>query len=225
MMNNPSRKIEWMVWGGLAVIIAAISGAFVWKKLAAGGLSGSNPMPVLGQLPDFVLTNQTGQAVSLADLRGQVWVADVIFTRCPGPCAKMTRHYAELQAALPLNQPIKLVSLTSDPEYDTPKVLNKYANQYGADSNRWWFLTGDKLQIRRLAVNDFKFVVVEKKPEERDVPEDLFLHSTWFVLVDRQGRVRGWTDSEGRLHAYYDSENPDERAMIPSAIKQLLREE
>ena len=223
-MNNPSRKIEWMVWGGLAVIIAAISGAFVWKKLAPGGFSGSNPMPVLGQLPDFVLTNQLGQAVSLADLRGQVWVADVIFTRCPGPCAKMTRHYAELQAALPTGQPIKLVSFTSDPEYDTPKVLKKYAERFGTDSNRWWFLTGDKPQIRRLAVNDFKFVVVEKKPEERDVLEDLFLHSTWFVLVDRQGRVRGWTDKLGSLHAYYDSENPDERALIPSAIKQLLRE-
>ena len=85
-------------------------------------------MPVLGQLPDFVLTNQLGQAVSLADLRGQVWVADVIFTRCPGPCAKMTRHYAELQTALPANQPIKLVSFTSDPEYDTPKVLKNTRN-------------------------------------------------------------------------------------------------
>ncbi len=181
-------------------------------------------MPVLGQLPDFVLTNQTGQTVSLADLRGQVWVADVIFTRCPGPCAKMTRHYAELQTALPANQPVKLVSFTSDPEYDTPKILNKYAERFGADSNRWWFLTGDKPQIRRLAVNDFKFVVVEKKPEERDVPEDLFLHSTWFVLVDRQGRVRGWTDKPGSLHAYYDSENPEERALIPAAIKRLLHE-
>ena len=65
---------------------------------------------------------------------------------------------------------------------------------------------------------------MEKKPEERDVPEDLFLHSTWFVLVDRQGRVRGWTDKLGSLHAYYDSENPEELAQIPSGIKQLLRE-
>jgi len=136
----------------------------------------------------------------------------------------MTRHFAELQAALPANEPVKLVSLTSDPEYDTPKVLKKYAERFGADSNRWWFLTGDKPQIHRLAVNDFKFVVVEKKPEERDIPDDLFLHSTWFVLVDRQGRVRGWTDSEGRLHAYYDSEVPEDRAKIPAGIKQLLRE-
>jgi len=223
-MNDPSRKIQWMVWGGLALIMAMISGAFLSEKFALGWFSRSKPMPVLGQLPDFVLTNQTGQTVSLADLRGQVWVAAVIFTRCPGPCAKMTRHFAELQAALPANEPVKLVSLTSDPEYDTPKVLKKYAERFGADSNRWWFLTGDKPQIHRLAVNDFKFVVVEKKPEERDIPDDLFLHSTWFVLVDRQGRVRGWTDSEGRLHAYYDSEVPEDRAKIPAGIKQLLRE-
>jgi protein SCO1/2 len=213
-----------MVWGGLALTIAAISGAFVSEKFELGWFSRRKPMPILGQLPDFVLTNQIGQTVSLAGLRGQVWVADVIFTRCPGPCAKMTRHFAELQAAVPTNQSTKLVSFTSDPEYDTPKILKKYAEKFGADSNRWWFLTGDKPQIRRLAVNDFKFVVVEKKPEERDIPDDLFLHSTWFVLVDRQGRVRGWTDSQGRLHAYYDSENPEERAQIPAGINQLLRE-
>ena len=223
-MNNSARTVEWLVWGGLALIIAAISGAFVWKKLAPDGLSGSKLMPVLGQLPDFVLNNQAGKAISLADLRGQAWVADVIFTTCPGPCKKMTHHFAELQTVLPTNQPIKLVSLTSNPEFDTPKVLKEYAESFGADSNRWWFLTGDKPQIRRLAVNDFKFTVMEKKPEERDVPEDLFLHSTWFVLVDRQGRVRGWTDKLGSLHAYYDSENPDERALIPAAIQQLLHE-
>ncbi len=224
MTKDPSPKVQWLVWGALTLIIATIAGAFVLQKLAPDGAVRTRPMPVLGQLPDFVLTNQAGQAVSLADLRGQVWVTDVIFTRCPGPCARMTRHFAELQATLPANQTIKLISLTSDPEYDTPKVLARYGERFGADSNRWWFLTGDKRQIRQLAVNDFKFVVVEKKPEERDIPDDLFLHSTWFVLVDRQGRVRGWTDSQGRLRAYYDSEDPEDRAKIPAGIKQLLRE-
>ncbi|MBI3851016.1 MAG: SCO family protein [Verrucomicrobia bacterium] len=223
-MKFTVRPLEWVVWGGLALVIASISGAFFWTKLATGAASSGGPMPVIGQLSDFVLTNQSGQAVSLADLRGQVWVADIIFTRCPGPCLKMTRHFAELQSSLPANEPIKLVSLTSDPEYDSPRILKKYAERFSADSNRWWFLTGDKPQIRRLAVNDFKFVVVEKKPEERDIPEDLFLHSTGFVVVDRQGRVRGWADKQGGVHAYYDSENPDERALIPSAVKQLLGE-
>jgi protein SCO1/2 len=219
-MNKPTRKMEWVVWGGLVLIIAVIGGAFAWSRLHTGEL----PLPILGQLSDFNLTNQNNEPVSLASLRGKVWVADIIFTRCPGPCAKMTRHLAELQSQLPTNEPVRLVSFTSDPEYDTPPVLKRYAERFGANSNQWSFLTGNKQEIRRLAVNDFKFVVVEKKPEEREIPEDLFIHSTWFVLVDGKGQVRGWTDREGQLHAYFDSEDPSARARILSAISQLLRE-
>ena len=218
-MNKPARKIEWLVWGGLVLIIAAIGGAFVWSKLAGG-----KQLPVIGQISSFNLTNQDNQPISLASLRGQVWVADIIFTRCAGPCPKMTHHLAELQSALTADLPVRLVTLTSDPEFDTPAILKKYATRFGADTNRWNFLTGPKPEIRRLAVNDFKFVVVEKKPEEREVPEDLFIHSTWFMLVDKQGRVRGWTDRDGSLHAYFDSEDSAARMEMLSAIKQLARE-
>jgi protein SCO1/2 len=224
MNDKPAQKLEWLVWSGLVLVIAVICGAFLWSRLKPGPVSADKSMPVLGQLPDFTLTNQNNQPVSLAKLRGQVWVADIIFTRCPGPCAKMTRHLAELQSELPADKPVKLVTLTSDPEYDHPPVLKKYSERFGADASRWWFLTGDKPQIRRLAVEDFKFVVVEKKPEEREIPEDLFIHSTWFVLVDQKGRVRGWTDREGNLHAYYDSEDPAARKQILAGIKELLRE-
>lgn len=218
-MNKPTQKTEWLVWGGLILIIAAIGGAFAWKKMAA-----SKPLPVIGQISDFTLTNQNNQPVSLSSLRGKVWVADVIFTRCAGPCPIMTRHLAELQSALPVNEPIRLVTLTSDPEYDTPPILNRYAARFGADSNRWDFLTGPKPKIQGLAVNDFKFVVVEKKPGDQETPADLFIHSTWFVLVDQQGRVRGWTDSQGQLHAYFDSDDAAARSELLSSIRQLLRE-
>jgi len=219
-MNGPARKTERVVWGGLVLTIAAIGAAFALSRLGAG----NRPLPIIGQIPDFNLTNQNSEAVTLANLRGKVWVADIIFTRCPGPCATMTRHLAELQSALPKNEPVRLVSFTSDPENDTPAVLKKYAGLFGADANHWWFLTGNKPEIRGLAVNDFKFVVVEKKPEDRTVPDDLFIHSTWYVLVDQKGQVRGWTDREGRLHAYFDSADADARAEILPAIKQLLNE-
>jgi len=218
-MNEPARRTQWLVWGGLGLIIAAIGLIFAWSQLAS-----ARPLPVIGQISDFNLTNQDNQTVTLASLRGKVWVADIIFTRCPGPCPTMTHHLAELQAALPPNQPVKLVTLTSDPEFDTVPVLKKYATRFGADSNRWSFLTGPKPEIRKLAVNDFKFVVVDKKPGERDVPDDLFIHSIYYVLVDQQGRVRGWTDESGSLHAYYDSEDTDARAKLLPAIKQLLEE-
>jgi protein SCO1 len=219
-MNEPARKIQWAVWGGLILTIAAITGTFVWSRVAARELS----LPVLCQIPDFALTNQNNQAVSMADLRGKVWVADIIFTRCPGPCARMTRRLADLQAALPADMPMRLVTFTSDPEYDTPPILKRYAERFGANSNQWWFLTGDKGKIRGLAVNDLKFVVVEKKPGEREAPDDLFIHSTWFVLVDAQGRVRGWTDHQGQLHAYFDSADPDALKQVLTAIRQLNRE-
>lgn len=224
MNDQRPQRIEWLVWSGLVLIIAFICGAFFWSRFKPSPVSADKSMPVLGQLPDFTLTNQNNQPVSLAGLRGQVWVADIIFTRCPGPCAKMTRHLAELQSELPADKPVKLVTLTSDPDFDQPPVLTKYSERFGANANRWWFLTGDKPQIRGLAVEDFKFVVVEKKPEEREIPEDLFIHSTWFVLVDQKGRVRGWTDGEGKLHAYYDSEDPSARKQILAGIKELLRE-
>ncbi len=218
-MGNSEKKIEWLVWGGLAVIVAAIVGAFAWSKLRAP----ERPMPVIGQIPAFNLTNQNNEPISPASLRGQVWVADVIFTRCPGPCARMTRELAKLQAALPASG-VRLVSLTSDPGYDTPAKLKEYGAKFGADSNRWWFLTGKLKELRSLAVNDFKFVVLEKPTKDREVPDDLFIHSTWFVIVDQQGRLRGWTDREGQVRAKFDLEDPEVQNQLLAAIKQLRKE-
>ena len=101
----------------------------------------------MAPIADFTLTNQNGSAVSLADLRGQVWVADIIFTRCPGPCLKMTRQMKELQEALPPASQAKLVTLTTDADFDTPPVLKAYAERFGADTNRWMFLTGPKRRL------------------------------------------------------------------------------
>src|SRR5579863_3755919 len=105
-MDKPARKIEWLVWGGLVVIMAAVGGVFVWSKIAVT----DRPLPVLGHIPDFALTSQNSEPVLLASLRGRVWLADVIFTRCPGPCAQMTRRLAELQATLPKGDFVRLVS-------------------------------------------------------------------------------------------------------------------
>ena len=219
-MNATRRKTEWTVWVGITLVIAAVAGALGWSRLAGR----SAPLPVIGQISGFKLTDQEGRAVTLADLRGKVWVADVIFTRCPGPCPKMTRHLAEVQAALPAGGLVRLVTLTSDPDYDTPAVLKRYAENFGADPKVWSFLTGDKQELRRLAVNDFKFVVVEKAANERTIPDDLFIHSTWFVLVDQRGGVRGWLDDQGGLHAYYDSDDPADRDRLLANAAQLLRE-
>lgn len=170
---------------------------------------------MLSPLPEFTLTNQNGQPVTLADLRGQVWVADIIFTSCAGPCPIMTKQMSELQTALPDASAARLVTLTTHPDYDTPEVLKRYGQRFKADFDRWMFLTGSKQQIARLARDGLKLTAEEKKPEERTAPEDLFIHSTLFVIVDKQGRLRG----------SFESENPKLKKKVIGAVRQLLRED
>ena len=178
--------------------------------------SPGKPLPIYGQVADFTLTNQFGRSVSLADLRGKVWVADIIFTRCAGPCLKMTRQMKALEQSLPPASRTVLISLTTDADFDTPPVLKTYAERFGADFNRWQFLTGGKKQIANLAIDSLKLTAVEKKPEERQDASDLFVHSTIFVIVDKQARLRGVfeTTDEGI--------NPEQvKEQILAAIRRL----
>jgi cytochrome oxidase Cu insertion factor (SCO1/SenC/PrrC family) len=216
-MNHPGRRIEWLVWSGLALVGLTLVGAFL---LARHGLLGSRgkPLPVIDRIADFTLTNQNGQAVSLADLRGQVWVADIIFTRCAGPCPEMTRQMKELQNALPPDSPVKLVTLTTDPDFDTPPVLKLYAERFGADLHRWMFLTGTKQAIAKLAIDSLKLTALPKAPAERLSPADLFVHSTIFVVADKQARLRGVFETTGEG---IDPQNV--QAQILAAVRQLER--
>lgn len=177
------------------------------------------PLPVLGTIGSFSLTNQLGQPVTLDALRGKVWLADIIFTRCPGPCARMTRQMASVQAALPKDSRVRLVSLTTDPEYDSPGVLKQYALHFKADPERWQFLTGTKLAIAGLAMDSLKLTTVDKPAAERTSADDLFIHSTIFVLVDKQARLRGAFETGGD-----GIEWTNVQPAILSALKQLERE-
>ncbi|MGC3957300.1 MAG: SCO family protein [Verrucomicrobiota bacterium] len=177
------------------------------------------PLPVWGTVADFTLTNQLGQPVTLANLRGKVWLADIIFTRCPGPCARMTRQMAEIQAALAGRSEVQLISLTTDPDFDVPAVLEKYAAHYQAQPGRWQFLTGPKLTIAAVAADSLKFTALEKPAEQRTSADDLFIHSTTFVLVDKQGRLRANFDTSSEITDWAAV-----RKEILAAIKQLERE-
>lgn len=188
-MAEPVDKSKngWLVWALLGFVIVSIVVAFVRQERDRA----TYPMlPVISTVSDFSLTNQLGDAVSLADLKGQVWVANVIFTRCPGPCLTLSKMFSDLQEQLPENERIKLVSLTVDPEFDTPDVLSRYGKRLGTEAENWWFLTGENSQLRRLAIHDLQFVVQDKDEETMETEEDLFIHSTSFMIVDKQGRVR-----------------------------------
>jgi protein SCO1/2 len=225
-MTAARNSLQWIVWGGLTLTIAAILVAFILQQnrerssaitptpaLGSANVSGGK-LPVLFEVPDFALTNQSGQAVTRSNLLGQVWVADIIFTRCAGPCPEMTRRLAELQAAIPADQPVRFLTLTTDPGHDTPAVLQSYARRFLAQPGRWHFLTGTKKQIADLAVGGLKLTAIEKEADKRENLDDLFIHSTLFVLIDQQGLAR----------ATFESDDPAMKSKLLPAIMKLLQE-
>lgn len=143
----------------------------------------------LWPLPDFSLTERSGKEVTLADLKGKVWVADFFYTTCPGPCPMLTSRLSALHEKLGSDPDVRLVSISTDPEKDTPEVLKLYAEKFRA-SDRWLFLTGDKPRIFDLANKGFKLSVTED-PAASAEP---ITHSTKLALVDCDGVVRGFYD-------------------------------
>ncbi len=170
-------------------------------------------LPVLGEVGVFSLTNQLGKSVSRDSFKGHVWVANVIFSRCPTQCHRLSQQMSRLQNALSQSGRVRLVSLTADPVFDTTRVLESYAKRYGADPDLWWFLTGDKSELYRLAIKDLGFTVMENSSPEPKL-EDLFIHSAFFAIVDASGRLRAVVHGE-KAGAEFD---------VSAAVNRLLRE-
>ncbi len=217
-MTPHVRSVDRLLWLGLGLttallLLAALLAALRWEA------SQGKPLPVLGQVAPFSLTNQEGKSFTLTNLAGRVWVADLIFTRCAGPCLKMSRQMKELQDALPASSRARLVSLTTDPDYDSPAVLRTYGQRFGSDPQRWTFLTGAKPQIANLATNSLKLVSLSQSPDQRASPADLFIHSTIFVVVDKAGRLRGTFETSGE-----EIEPQQVKARLLAAVRRLERE-
>lgn len=176
-----------LLWGLLVAALAVIVGAAALQRVRH-----PEPPPVLWPLPAFSLVNRDGRNVTLKDLAGSPWIADFIFTRCPASCPVMTARMSRLDRELPRDPGMRLVSISVDPEHDTPTVLQRYAASFKA-SDRWLFLTGDGKQIFRLSKEGFK-LAVDASPQATAGTAEPILHSTRFVLVDGQGGVRGFYD-------------------------------
>jgi protein SCO1 len=156
----------------------------------------STPAPApddFGPLPEFQLTERSGQPISLHDLAGKTWVAAFIFTRCAGPCTQISGSMAQLQDRLKDLPDARLVSFSVDPEYDSPAVLASYGKKFGAQPDRWLFVTGAEKPVYELLRTGFKIGVQPSPPEERQ-PGNEVTHSTKLVLVDRHGHIRGYFD-------------------------------
>ena len=208
--GSSSKTLQWAVWGVLFAVIAAIFALFAHQRLTTT----KSELKVISVLRDFSLTNQNGAVVTLGDFRGKVWVADIIFTRCPGPCRRMTKDMARLQDLWPKDAPVRFVSLTTDPGNDTPAVLKRYAEEHKADPDRWHFLTGPKKDIVEVAVDGLKFIARDKEESLRQSPDDMFIHSTTFMIVDKRGQVR----------ATVETDNPEALTRTKQLVEELLHE-
>lgn len=195
--------------GRLLVAVALLLAA-----AALGALRRPPAAPPPLVLPPFALTERSGASVSDVDLRGRVWVAGFVFTRCPTVCPRLAQVMAGLQAplrALPGGDEARLVAISVDPEHDTPAVLSAWARGLDADPARWLFLTGERGAIWRLAERGFKL------PVARDAgrPGHIIVHSQRLVVVDRGGRLRGWFDA---------LDDPGGRDALLEAVGQALVE-
>jgi protein SCO1/2 len=205
-------RLAWTVF--ILAIVGVLAAAIVQRTR---GPAEKWPEPgVYGTVPDFSLTAQDGTTVSRASLAGQPWVVDFIFTRCGGQCPTMTRHMKALQTWLEQHQldTVRLVSVTVDPDYDTPAVFTEYAKRFGADTRRWSFLSGDKKTIYPLIQDGFYLGVDDEPAPGEATPEEPIVHSSRFVLVDAQSRIRG----------YYDVYEADDLDRLRSDLRHILAE-
>lgn len=147
------------------------------------------------QLPNITLTNQLGNQVSLDSLRGRIIIADFFFTRCPSICPLLTHNMKGLQDGLKLKDITKRIdttfvqflSFSVDPERDSVPVLKKYADKNGVNHDVWWMLTGPKKTIYDYALNELKIGL-----QDGEGVDSNFIHTDKFVLIDRQGVIRGY---------------------------------
>jgi len=201
------RSTAWKLT--LILIPLVTAGVLFWLRQVQVNQLSNRPLPAYGSIPRFEFTNQDGQPFGSEQLAGKIWIADFIFTKCPGPCPIISTRMSELQKPLGKSD-VRLVSFSVDPENDTPEVLRTYAEKLRLQPRRWDFLTGSREAIYSLSRDGFKLGVSDGS-EEEGVP----VHSTRFVLVDRRGTIRG----------YYDALTADAVTKLLADTNHLLREQ
>jgi protein SCO1/2 len=171
--------------------------------------TGADKLADYGTVPNEQLVERSGRKVALGELKGKVWVADFIFTRCGGSCPAMTAKMSELQGSLSKAGDVRLVSFTVDPDHDNAAKLKSYADGFQAQEGKWLFLTGGKAQMQNLAKNSFHLAI-----EDGTDPNEPIIHSMRFILVDAEGHIRG----------YYSNDDREAKQKMLTDIGILLRE-
>jgi protein SCO1 len=208
-VNRASSRPS-ILWKTTLILIPFVTlGLLLWLRHIEVNALRQRAVSSYGMVPSFHLINQNGQPFGSAQLAGKIWIADFIYTTCPGPCPMISSRMSELQKPLEKTD-VHLVSFSVDPEKDTPQVLRGYADKLQADPARWDFLTGPKSAIYKLSHDGFKLAVSDGSSEQ-GIP----VHSTRIVLVDRHGYIRG----------YYDATEADAITKLVADTNHLLREQ
>ena len=197
-----------MAWKATLILIPLLTaaGLFFLRQVEVARLA-SHTLPEEGVVPPFQLTNQNGESFGSQQLLGRIWIADFVYSTCPGPCPMISTRMGELQKPL-RDTDVRLVSFSVDPRHDTPAVLREYAAKLNAQPGRWEFLTGDEAAIYRLSRDGFKLAANEGEAGEP-------IHSTRMVLVDRSGVIRG----------YYDATDADAVTRLLADVTHLRRQQ
>lgn len=219
--------LQRILWGVLILVLVGVVSAGTWSLLrerpaSKAAFAGALPrLPVYGPAPDFSLIERSNRRVERSDLLGKIWIVNFIYTHCADACPLESAEMAKLQENLAAEKEVRLVSITLDPERDTPQVLSRYADRFRADPNRWLFLTGEKQAIYHLVREGFRLSVVAL---DEEVPGKEVSHQAWpaggpthsarFVLVDRLARIRG----------YYDSSDTEALRQLRQGVGSLLQE-
>ena len=164
------------------------------------------------QLPDFALTNATGGTVTRAEFKGKILVVSFLLTSCSLTCPEVTKHMTQIQGLTASQPDVTLVSLTVDPRDDTVATLAKYGEKYGADTNRWLFLTGEKTALYHLISTSFL---------DQDLNDPFVYMPGNFSHTDRVAVV----DSHGRTRAYFDGLREDVAASVTAEINRLRKQD
>ncbi|MEO7166478.1 MAG: SCO family protein [Spartobacteria bacterium] len=197
-----------LAWKATLILIPLLTaaGLFFLRQSQVARLA-RHELPKDGIVPAFQLIDQNGESFGSEQLRGKIWIADFVYSTCPGPCPMISSRMSETQKPL-RDTGVQLVSFSVDPEHDTPAVLRDYAEKLNAQPGRWHFLTGDKATIYRLSRDGFKLASGEGGAAGP-------IHSTRIVLVDRRNMIRG----------YYDATDADAVTRLLADVSHLRREQ
>ena len=170
----------------LSVSFLAYAGYAIYQTY--GTIKHVERLPILGPghtVQGFSFTNQDGRTITNDDVKGKTYVAEYFFTTCKGICPKMNANLEKVYARYKNTPNFLILSHTVDPDNDSVPVMKAYALKHGADSKNWWFLTGNKKQLYKLARESY---LVD---DGTDTGADDFVHTQWVALVDKEARIRG----------------------------------